>query len=336
MGNATGSRGATPLCPRHGDREGIGSGAFVMHSPPRIHCPLPCRYKSPPSPPSPLQFTIPSPMSRRLTLLTTHLARTTTTTTPRTLHTTMASKPPLHLYTQQTPNGIKASILLEELGLPYDVTEIHFSTNEQKEPWFLAINPNGRIPALTDASFEGEPLRVFESGAILNYLVEQYDKEHKVSYPRGTREYWEVQSWLFWQMGGLGPMQGQANHFFRYAPEKIEYGVKRYQGETRRLYSVMEAQLEKSTSGYLVGDKCTVADISCWGWVAAHDWAGVSIEEFPNLKAWLFRMLERPGVEKGRHVPSHHGAFDKLSEEEKEKQAKEASKWVMAGNDHTK
>lgn len=205
------------------------------------------------------------------------LARTITTTT-RPLTTTptatMSSKPALHLYTQQTPNGIKASILLEELGLAYDVTEIHFSSNEQKAPWFLKINPNGRIPALTDASFPGaseaEPLRVFESGAILNYLVERYDKEHKLSYPKDAPEYWEVQSWLMWQMGGLGPMQGQANHFFRYAPEKIEYGVKRYHGETRRLYSVMEGQLEKSTSGYLVGDRCTVADISCWGWVAMH------------------------------------------------------------------
>lgn len=149
------------------------------------------------------------------------LART-ITTRPHTTTATMSSstKPSLHLYTQQTPNGIKPSILLEELGLAYDVTELHFSTNEQKEPWFLKINPNGRIPALTDASFPGvegggEPLRVFESGAILNYLVERYDKEYKLSYPRDAPEYWEVQSWLFWQMGGLGPMQGQANHFFR-------------------------------------------------------------------------------------------------------------------------
>lgn len=148
------------------------------------------------------------------------LARTITTTRPLPTPTAaMSSKPSLHLYTQQTPNGIKPSILLEELGLAYDVTELHFSTNEQKEPWFLKISPNGRIPALTDASFpgasDGEPLRVFESGAILNYLVERYDKEYKLSYPRDAPEYWEVQSWLMWQMGGLGPMQGQANHFFR-------------------------------------------------------------------------------------------------------------------------
>jgi len=283
--------------------------------------------------------------SRRLALLTSQLTRTSTANNPHTrpLHTTAimsAAKPSIHLYTQQTPNGIKASILLEELGLPYDVTALSFSANEQKEPWFLEINPNGRIPALTDANVDdgGEPQRVFESGAMLQYLVDKYDTEHKVSYPRGTREYWEVQSWLFWQMGGLGPMQGQANHFYRYAPEKIEYGVKRYQGETRRLYGVMEAQLAKSTSGYLVGDRCTIADISCWGWVAAYNWAGISedLAEFPHLKAWLFRMLARPGVEKGRHVPSHHGAFDKMSKEDQEKAAKEVSKWVMAGNDHTK
>ena len=141
-------------------------------------------------------------MSRRLALLTSQLRTTTPSiTNTKSFHAaaSMSSgKPSIHLYTQQTPNGIKASILLEELGLPYDVTEITFSTNQQKEPWFLEINPNGRIPALTDANVEdgGEPMRVFESGAMLQYLTEKYDTEHKVSYPRGTREYWEVQSWV--------------------------------------------------------------------------------------------------------------------------------------------
>ncbi|KAM7197315.1 glutathione S-transferase [Naviculisporaceae sp. PSN 640] len=236
----------------------------------------------------------------------------------------------IHLYTAATPNGIKVSILLEELGLPYKVTNISLSKNEQKEPWFLEINPNGRIPALTDVFTDGSQIRLFESGSIMQYLVDRYDTEHKVSYPRGTKEYYDVNHWLFWQMGGLGPMQGQANHFYRYAPEKIPYGINRYQNETRRLYGVMESQLAKSKSGYLVGDKLTIADIACWGWVAAYHWAGVDIEQFPHLSKWLYKCLEHPGVEKGRHVPERHTSLDwkNLSQEELDKRA--ASSWVRA------
>lgn len=128
-------------------------------------------------------------------------------------------------------------------------------------------------------------------------------------------------------------MQGQANHFKRYAPEKIEYGINRYVNETRRLYRTMDTALAKSTSGFLVGDRCTVADISCWGWVAAHKWAGVDIDEFPHLKKWLFTLLERPGFEKGRNVPTRHTALDhaKLSEKELEAQAESSKAWIQAG-----
>lgn len=166
-----------------------------------------------------------------------------------------APKSDIHLYTAQTPNGIKASILLEELGLPYETHTLEFSKNEQKEPWFLEINPNGRIPAMTDVWDDGKPIRIFESGSMLQYLVDRYDKDHKVSYPHGSREHWETTNWvrerffslprslvfsrlsaapfanrqnteadllrpaqLMWQMGGLGPMQGQANHFKRESP----------------------------------------------------------------------------------------------------------------------
>jgi len=242
----------------------------------------------------------------------------------------------IHLYTAQTPNGIKVSILLEELGLPYKVTAVDIKTNVQKEPWFLEINPNGRIPAMTDAfadSSSSSPIRLFESGSMMQYLVDRYDVEHKVSYPYGSREYYEVNNWLFWQMGGLGPMQGQANHFTRYAGEHIPYAISRYQNETRRLYGTMEKQLAKSTSGYLVGDRCTIADMSCWGWVAASDWAGVSLDEFPLIDAWLNRMLQRPGVEKGRHVPTRHTSLDyrNWTPEEIEKAANEAKTWVLAG-----
>lgn len=238
----------------------------------------------------------------------------------------------LHLYTAQTPNGIKVSILLEELGVPYKVTGIEISNNTQKEPWFLEINPNGRIPALTDTFTDGKPIRLFESGSVMQYLTDRYDPEYKVSYPKDTREYYEVNSWLMWQMGGLGPMQGQLNHFNRYAPEKIEYGINRYKNETRRLYRTMEAQLKSSTSGYLVGDRCTSADISCWGWVAAAKWAGIDMTEFPVLDEWVQRMLKRPGVEKGRHVPSKHSYEEQqgLTDQQLDEKADGARKWIQA------
>ncbi|KAH6669164.1 glutathione S-transferase GstA [Plectosphaerella plurivora] len=244
-----------------------------------------------------------------------------------------APKSNIHLYTGATPNGIKASILLEELGLPYELHAIDISKNTQKEPWFLEINPNGRIPAITDTFTDGKEIRIFESGSILQYLVERYDTEHKVSYPRGSREEWEVNNWLHWQMGGLGPMQGQANHFNRYAPEKIQYGIDRYVNETRRLYRTLDTQLAASSSGFIVGDRLTVADIACWGWVASHRWAGLDIDEFPAVRAWLYRLLERPGFEKGRHVPKPHTAFDhaKLSHEELDKKAEESRAWVQSG-----
>lgn len=164
----------------------------------------------------------------------------------------------------------------------------------------------------------------------MQYLVEQYDSvDHKISYPAGSRESYEVSSWLFFMNAGVGPMQGQANHFFRYAPEKIEYGISRYQNETRRLYGVLDKHLATSSSGYLVGDKCTIADIAHWGWVAAAAWAGVDIDEFPHLKAWEDRMLARPAVERGRHVPSPH-RIKEMTKEEMEKQAQDGAKCTFS------
>lgn len=161
---------------------------------------------------------------------------------------------------------------------------------------------------------------------------------------------------LHWQMGGLGPMQGQANHFTRYAPEKIPYGISRYQNETRRLYHVLDSALAKSSSGFIVGDRLTIADVASWGWVASAstysilsslggsgaiadtggantEWAGINIDEFPHLKTWLYKLLERPGFEKGRHVPSQHKAFEmaKLSEEELEAMASGPRAWIQQG-----
>ncbi|KAI0865232.1 glutathione S-transferase [Xylaria cubensis] len=244
----------------------------------------------------------------------------------------MATPTDIHLYTAQTPNGIKVSILLEELNLQYKTTTIEFSKNTQKEPWFLEINPNGRIPAMTD-TLNGKQIRIFESGAMMQYIVDRYDKDHKVSYPHGTPEYYETISWLMWQMGGLGPMQGQLNHFNRYAPEKIQYGIDRYKSETRRLYRTLEDGLKKSTSGYLVGDRCTIADISCWGWVAVGKSSGVDPKEFPVLQEWVERMLKRPGVEKGRHVPLPHNyeSIQSMTEEDFDKKAAANRGWILQG-----
>ncbi|KAJ6152611.1 hypothetical protein N7497_006930 [Penicillium chrysogenum] len=216
------------------------------------------------------------------------------------------SQPNITLYTTQTPNGIKISIALEELGLPYKVEKIDISKNTQKEDWFLKINPNGRIPALTDTFSDGQEIRIFESGSILEYLTEQ--------------------------MLVSGPMQGQANHFSRYAPERIEYGVNRYVNESRRLYGVLDKHLAESKSGYIVGDHVSIADITHWGWVAAAGWAGIDIDEFPNVKAWEELMAKRPGVEKGRHVPAPHTIKDLIKDKAAvDKAAAEARSWIQQG-----
>ncbi|KAJ5550986.1 hypothetical protein N7461_005684 [Penicillium sp. DV-2018c] len=201
------------------------------------------------------------------------------------------------LYTWLTPNGVKVSITLEELGIPYKTEAVDISTNVQKEPWFLKINPNGRIPALLDGS-----QRVFESGAIMTYLVDKYDTERKISYAPGTPEHVEQLSWLMFQMGGLGPMQGQANHFRLMAGVRSEYGIKRYIDETKRLYSVLESRLQESP--YLAGDKYTIADIASYPWVVGAPSAlEIDLSEFPALKKWVEGIKKRDAVQKGAAVP---------------------------------
>lgn len=218
-------------------------------------------------------------------------------------------------------------------SIPYKVHAISLQKNEQKEPWFLEINPNGRIPAMTDKFSDGKIIRLFESGSILQYLAAQYDKDYKISFPPGSREYYEVNNWLFFQNAGVGPMQGQANHFARYAPEQIEYGINRYKNETRRLYGVLNTHLKEGNKEYLVGNKCTIADISHYGWVEAAGWPGIDINEFPELKAWEERMASRPGVLKGRDVPEPGKLRDiiKQGPEAIEKAAAESRAWVQAG-----
>jgi glutathione S-transferase len=243
----------------------------------------------------------------------------------------MSSQPSITLYTAQTPNGTKISIALEELGIPYTVKKVDLSTGVQKEPWFVAINPNGRIPAIADSSFpDGKELHVFESGAILQYLVETYDHDHKISYPKGTREHWEVLQWLFFQNAGIGPMQGQANHFFRYAPEKIPYGINRYITETERLYSVLNAHLASSSSGFIVGDRLTIADISAWGWANIAPWSGVDLTKFPAVQEWLKKVGDRPAVQRGADVPEPSKLKDILKDPKKLEEAiKDAQKWIV-------
>ncbi|KAK9810081.1 hypothetical protein WJX72_004467 [[Myrmecia] bisecta] len=205
---------------------------------------------------------------------------------------------PFTLYTAGTPNGWKASIPLEELGVPHNVRAISLSKNEQKEDWFLRINPNGRIPALVD--HEAGDLAIFESGAIMWYLAEKADPNGLLA-PKDLSKKAEVMSWLMFQMGGVGPMQGQANHFNRYAPEKIPYAINRYVNETNRLYEVLEKHL--ANHEWLAADQYTIADIANFCWVYSHDWAGVSLDDKPHLKAWLEKIEKRPAVQCGLDVP---------------------------------
>lgn len=197
----------------------------------------------------------------------------------------------IDLYTSATPNGWKASITLEELGVPYTLHPISLSKQEQKTPEFLKINPNGRIPAIVDDGFA-----VFESGAIMIYLAEKFGKLMPAD-PKGRSL---VIQWLMFQMGGIGPMQGQANVFFRYAPEKIPYAIDRYQTETRRLYTVLDGRL--ADHEYLAGDY-SIADIANWSWVSLYFWAGVSIDGLPHLQRWMKLVGDRPAVQRGIVIP---------------------------------
>ncbi len=200
----------------------------------------------------------------------------------------------IDLYTAATPNGQKISIVLEELGLPYTVHALSFSKQEQKAPDFLRINPNGRIPAIVDHS--NDDFAVFESGAILIYLAEQAGK----LLPQDVKGRSLVMQWLMFQMGGVGPMQGQANVFFRYYPEKLQGPIDRYQNETRRLYEVLNKRLGEAE--YLAGTY-SIADIATYPWVSVHEWAGVSVEGLDHLQRWMAALAARPAVLRGMAVP---------------------------------
>ncbi|NLF55030.1 MAG: glutathione S-transferase [Thauera phenolivorans] len=200
----------------------------------------------------------------------------------------------IDLYTAATPNGHKISIALEELGLPYRLNVLDLTTGEQKAPAFLAINPNGRIPAIVDR--EADDFAVFESGAILIYLAEKTGR----LMPRDAKGRSQVLQWLMFQMGGVGPMMGQANVFFRYFPEKIQPAIDRYQGETLRLFRVLDTHL--ASHEYLAGDY-SIADIANWAWVRTHRWSGVELDGLPHLKRWRDSIRARPAVQRGIEIP---------------------------------
>lgn len=200
----------------------------------------------------------------------------------------------IDLYTAATPNGHKVSIVLEELGLPYTVHALSFDKKEQKSADFLKINPNGRIPAIVDRA-NGD-FAVFESGAILIYLAELSGK----LLPKDPKGRSVVLQWLMFQMGGVGPMQGQANVFFRYFPEKLQGAIDRYQHETRRLYEVLDTRLQDVA---FLADEYSIADIATYPWVRGHEWSGVAVDGLPALQRWMATMEARPAVQRGLLVP---------------------------------
>lgn len=209
----------------------------------------------------------------------------------------------IDLYTAATPNGYKASIVLEELELPYLTHALTLGAGDQRQPDFLRINPNGRIPAIVDRD-EGD-FAVFESGAILVYLAEKTGR----LLPTAMKKRSAVMQWLMFQMGGIGPMMGQANVFYRYFEEKLPSVISRYQNESKRLCTVLDTRL--ADREYLAGD-FSIADIANWAWVRSHNWSGVNIEDLPNLRRWIDRIYERPACLRGLEVPPRDKDSEKL------------------------
>ncbi|GAB4218046.1 MAG: glutathione S-transferase N-terminal domain-containing protein [Synechococcales cyanobacterium] len=199
----------------------------------------------------------------------------------------------IDLYYWPTPNGHKITIFLEEANLPYTIHVVNISTGEQFHPDFLRISPNNRIPAIVDQTPTdgGDPLSVFESGAILQYLAEKTG----LFLPRDPRGKFQIMQWLFWQMGGLGPMLGQNHHFVTYAPEKIPYAIERYVKETERLYGILDEHLAQRE---FIGDQYSIADMACYPWIVPHERQQMNLNDFPHLKRWFEAMAQRPAVQR--------------------------------------
>lgn len=202
----------------------------------------------------------------------------------------------IDLYTWTTPNGRKVSIMLEELGVPYEAHSIDIGKGDQHAPEFLKIAPNNRIPAIVDRS---NGLTLMESGAIMLYLGRKHGR-----FICDGDEYWRMLEWLMWQMGGLGPMLGQVHHFLKFNKGKSEYAEERYSTEGRRLYRVLNTRLEGRD--FIAGQErgeYTIADMASWTWISRFKWQGIDLAEFPNVRDWYVRIAERPAVQKGHHVP---------------------------------
>lgn len=228
----------------------------------------------------------------------------------------------IDLYTFSTPNGWKASVVLEELGLPYETHVVDISAGQQHEPAFLRINPNGRIPAIVDR--EQGDLAVFESGAILLYLADKTGKLIGQDLAGRTRAI----SWLMFQMGGVGPMMGQANVFVRYFPKQIPEAIERYQKESRRLLEVLDHRLGESP--YLAGDDYSIADIANFCWARTYEWPRVSIDGLDHLKRWLAEIEARPAVQRGLAVPT---ARDMPKDEAEARAFAEKARGMLVGPD---
>lgn len=204
----------------------------------------------------------------------------------------------IQLFFWSTPNAYKVSILLEELAMPYAVVPVHIGKGEQFNAEFLAINPNGKVPAIVDEDGpDHEPVRVFESGAIMVYLAE---KAQSGLYPADARRRMAVLQWLMFQMGGVGPMLGQAHHFRKYSPETIPYAIDRYTREAHRLYGVIDRQLAQCE--YLAGDDYSLADIATYPWLRPYKWQGQDLDEWPNISRWYAAVRARPAVQRGLAV----------------------------------
>jgi len=219
----------------------------------------------------------------------------------------------LQLYSLPTPNGVKVSIMLVETGLPYEPHLVSFETNDQLSPEFLSLNPNNKIPAIIDPHGpDGKPFALFESGAILVYLASKSGR----FLPQAAAARSQAIQWLMFQMGGIGPMMGQANVFFRYFPEKIQPAIDRYQGEVKRLFRVLDGHLAKNE--YLAGDY-SIADIANWAWVRTHNWSGVAIDDLPDLARWRDQIRARPAVQRGIEMPP--SSFDRDGDGEEQAKA---------------
>ncbi|WP_243040537.1 glutathione binding-like protein [Dyella sedimenti] len=222
----------------------------------------------------------------------------------------------IELYYWPTPNGHKITLFLEESGLPYAIKPVNIGKGEQFQPAFLAISPNNRMPAIVDTAPAGggEPISVFESGAILQYLAEKSGK----FLPADVRGKYHALEWLYWQVGGLGPMAGQNHHFSHYAPEKIPYAIDRYVNETRRLYGVLDKRLEGRA--FITGKDYTIADMATYPWIVPYENQGMRLEDFPHLKAWFEAIRARPATQRAYALGDEvKGRFDLTTDEEARK-----------------